>query len=80
MNIKEKLISFKADLLGARKSFTIWFNSTVATVYYGLPMLQESLPQLQAYIPTVHFNHIMATVIVVNLLLRFKTTKSLKDK
>lgn len=74
------LSSIKAKIIGCRKSVTVWFNGVVAVVMTSLPMLQESIPQLQAYIAQDIFKYMMGVVIVANILLRFKTTKSLSDK
>jgi hypothetical protein len=64
----------------AWKSWTIWFNSSVAGVSLALPMLQDSFPQLQPYIPVDTFKYVMAALIIGNIFLRFKTTTSLAQK
>lgn len=65
---------------GALKSWTVWFNSIAGAVLMGLPMLQDSLPALQPYVNGNHYKHVMAGVIVVNIVLRFKTSKALEQK
>lgn len=72
--------TFKAKLRGTVRSFTIWANGIAGSIYLGLPMLQDSLPQLQAYIPANFFQFLMGGVIVVNILLRFKTNTGLEHK
>lgn len=73
MNIKDKI-------QGAWRSWTIWFNSMAGALVLGLPMLQETLPQMQAYLPADFFKYAMAVVIGVNILLRFKTSAPLEHK
>ena len=66
------------------KSWTLWFNSAVATliafVEFGLPQLAASLPMLQGMIPANFYATLLIGSTVVNILLRFKTSTSLKDK
>lgn len=73
-------MNIKAKIQGAYKSFTIWFNGIVGTILAGAPMLQENLPQLHSYIPENFFKYIMLLVVVVNILLRFKTNTGLDNK
>ena len=68
------------DLKGARKSLTIWFNGVFGTLVVCLPLAQDQLPQLQAYLPAGLYHYLMGAVVLGNILLRFKTTKRLADK
>lgn len=72
------LETLKAKLAGARKSLTIWFNAAAATALGVLPMLQDSLPAIQQYAPGIKWFAI--SVIVGNVLLRFKTATGLESK
>lgn len=72
--------SFIAKLAGAKRSLTVWFNGVTGTVVLGLPMLQDSLPQMREYVPTDYFKWAMGAVIVINILLRFKTSQPLENK
>ena len=65
---------------GYIKSFVAWFNGIAATVAAGLPMVQDSLPQLKPYINGPFYSHLLTAVIVGNILLRFKTKDSLAAK
>lgn len=65
---------------GMWKSLTIWFNGLMAIVIPGLPMLKDSFPDLQPYLPAHLYQWIIGLLIVANILLRFRTTKSLADK
>lgn len=67
-------------LKGAARSKTIWFNSIAGTVATALPMLQEALPSLQAYITSNVYRWLFIVVVVGNIWLRAITTKSLEDK
>lgn len=70
--------ALKAKLANLHKSLTIWFNGLAAAALGILPMLQDSLPSLQQYVPDIKWG--AAAIIVGNVLLRFKTTKGLQDK
>jgi len=59
---------------------TIWANGVFGVLLVGLPGLQESLPQLQNYMPADLFRYAMGVVIAANILLRFKTNKDLASK
>jgi len=65
---------------GALKSWTVRFNTAMLAVVGALPMMQDSLPALQPYIPSGFYRYLMGTVVVCNLLLRFKTNKPLRDR
>ena len=69
-----------AKIRKMHKSFTIRFNSIAGAFILGLPMLQENLPSLSAYLSAETYRYAMGFVIAANILLRFKTTASLKDK
>lgn len=65
-------------LKNAWKSFTIWFNGIMAALVGILPMLQDSLPSIQQYVPDIKWLAVL--VILGNVILRFKTNNSLSDK
>lgn len=69
-----------ADIKKAHKSLTIWFNSVMGMVVVGLPMAQDSLPQLQDYLPAGFYHYLMGILILGNIILRFKTTSALAAK
>ena len=71
---------FKADLVKAHKSFTIWFNSMMGGAVIALPIVQDQFPQLQDYLPSNLYHYGMGILIVVNIILRFNTRNSLADK
>jgi hypothetical protein len=70
----------KDTIKGAFKSWTIWFNSIAVTVLTAFPMIQDSLPQFVPYLDDSIYKKIGVFVVVVNMLLRVKTTKALADK
>lgn len=69
-----------AKLRGALKSWTVWANGLLLMALPFLPVLQDSLPQLQAYLPENFYKWAMLGVLVGNIALRFKTTTSLAEK
>ncbi len=76
-NLKEKLI-------GALKSWTMWFNGLALTIIYALPDIVVAMPEhmasLAPYISAEHYQRIMFWVLIVNMVLRAKTNSSLRDK
>ncbi len=70
----------RANLAKAHKSLTIWFNSLMGALVVGLPVAQDSLPQLQDYLPANLYHYLMGALVLGNILLRFKTSVALADK
>lgn len=62
------------------KSWTIWFNAFASAILLGLPSAQDAFPQIQSYLPANVYKYAMGALILGNILLRFKTNKSLSDK
>jgi len=74
------LESVKQWVTGTLKSLTIWFNSIAASFIIFLPELQANLPQLMAYLPADVYKWLALTVVVSNMVLRFKTNSALNTK
>jgi hypothetical protein len=70
----------KDTLIGASKSFTIWFNGLVLAALPVLDYAAGVLPQLQQYIGPETYKLAGLVVIIGNILLRFKTNTPLADK
>ena len=70
--------TFIDKLKGARRSFTVWFNSVVAVIIGIMPMLQDALPMLAQYVPNIKW--VAVALIVGNVILRFKTNVPLEIK
>lgn len=67
-------------LKGARKSLVIWFNGLMLAILPLVPVLIDSLPTMQPYLPANFFKYAMLGVLVINLVLRFRTGQPLQDK
>ena len=78
--IKDWLSGILEDIKRAYLSMTIWVNGVVMAALGALPYAQESFPQIQDYVSPEFYKHAMLGIIVANILLRFKTTKPLRDK
>lgn len=86
--LKDKLTNLKADLKRAWLSLTIWFNGVISAIISALLALPIDsviayVPQFQPYISDQGFRTAMVILLAVNginIALRFKTTKALKDK
>jgi hypothetical protein len=67
-------------LRGAFNSLTVWFNTSAAMFIIALPDLQNTLPQLAQYLGPDVYKYLSLAVVLSNIALRAKTTKSLADK
>jgi cytochrome b561 len=78
--IADGVKSLKAGILGMYKSMTIWVNGIAGTIIILLPMAQDQFPAMQDYLPLNIYHYGMGSLVLLNILLRFKTTTALKDK
>lgn len=67
-------------LKGSAKSLTIWFNGLLGSALVAVPLVQDSLPQLQDYLSTADYKRLVGVLVIGNILLRFKTAKPLDQK
>ncbi len=74
------LAKLRADIVKAHRSLTIWFNSVMGVLVVALPAAQDSMPQLQDFVPANVYHYAMGVLVVGNILLRFKTSGALADK
>lgn len=65
---------------GARKSVVIWFNSSLLAALPVFEALHDALPELQQFLPDNIYKWAGLVVVVVNIILRFKTDKPLEEK
>lgn len=78
--VRDKLADVLSDLKQAHKSWTIWINGTAVAVLEALPWVREVFPELQEYLTPEFYKQAMTVIVIANLILRFKTKSSLKDK
>ena len=62
------------------RSWTIWFNGIGIAIVSFWPDLVSNFPTLQGYVSESIFKSTMAAILIINLILRFKTTTDLADK
>jgi hypothetical protein len=72
--------TLRSKLRGAWKSATIWFNTFALALIPLFDALQAGLPMLREYGDGRFFAVFAMTVLVGNILLRFKTNSDLRDK
>lgn len=72
--------SFMRWIKGALKSLTVWFNSMAGLIIVAMPDIQNTLPQLAAYLGPEVYKYLALIVVLSNVALRAKTTKSLSEK
>ncbi len=70
----------KKLLIGCSKSLTIWINSIMLAALPTIELIKDSLPQLHEYLTPETYKIVGLTVVVANIVLRFKTTTPLEDK
>lgn len=71
---------FKAKLIGAPKSFVIWFNGIGALIIEFLPHAANALPALYGMMPDNYYSIALIILVGGNMFLRFKTDKDLAHK
>lgn len=67
-------------LRNAWKSLTIWFNGLAGLLLGMADTLKDYLPFAQSYVTADILKYAAIGIVVVNVLLRFKTKSSLADK
>lgn len=65
---------------GAWKSVTIWINGIFLAAFPLVGMLKDSLPDLGQYLDPSVYKWVGLAVVVMNIALRFHTSKDLADK
>lgn len=69
-----------AKLKNSYKSVVVWFNGMGLSLLYFWDQIHDSLPELQQYVPDNVYKKIGLTLLIGNLVLRFKTGKPLEEK
>jgi len=79
--IKDKSTAIFAKLRRSYKSATIWINSLCASFFLAVPDLVHVLPGLAAYVPeSKTMRYSIVFINLLNIALRFKTSKALEHK
>lgn len=71
---------FLAKLRGAVKSLTIWLNGIGLAVVAGWNEITESVPQLQQYVDAQTYKYLALSLVVGNIIVRFRTRSPLEHK
>lgn len=74
---KGKMHTVKTWLIGAMKSWTVWFNSAATVLVVMLPEIEK---QMQFSLSPEQYREWGLYLLLVNILLRAKTNKALADK
>lgn len=70
----------KLKLGGARRSLTVWFNAVMLAALPVVEIAKDALPELQQYLTPTVYKYVGLAVVVVNIGLRFRTSKPLEAK
>lgn len=65
---------------GALRSTVIWLNGLLLAAFPLIEMAKEELPGLAQFLTPDVYKRVGLAVVVLNILLRFRTTKSLQEK
>lgn len=71
---------FREKIRGAFKSVTVMVNALLLAMLPFYEVLIEQLPQLQPYLPEDVYKKVGVAVVVLNIVLRFRTHKPLEHK
>lgn len=74
------MTNLKEKINGAFKSITIYFNILMLTAMEFVTYAHDVFQELQPYVPAETYRILALVLIIGNLILRFKTTKSLAEK
>ena len=78
--LRDKYVQITDDLKQAHKSMTIWFNGVIGSVALFLPDLIAVMPEIQQYMEAPDYATWMKVLLVGNVILRFRTSKAMRDK
>ena len=78
--IIDKCRELNCDIRKLHKSLTVWFNAVLASIAFALPELINFVPSLREYILEDNYKLLMAICLIGNFIIRFRTTKALRDK
>lgn len=78
--LKDKLELIKADLKKAWMSMTIWFGMICEVAIEYLPEITKAVSESEEYMLPETYKRIMQGIVLINMLLRFRTTKALRHK
>jgi Golgi nucleoside diphosphatase len=67
-------------LHGILKSWVLWFNGIMLSLMPAFEYAAANYPELHEYIPDNVYKHVGLFIVGVNMALRFKTSKPLKEK
>lgn len=74
------LNDLRLKLRNIYKSWVVWFNAAMVALPFALDALSAQLPAMQSVMPPNIYMYVYIVTVVGNVLLRFKTNKSLADK
>jgi hypothetical protein len=78
--LKDKWLNFWADLRRFYKSWTVLFGLAAELVIEYLPEITQAATDMESYMLPETYKRIMQGIVMVNIALRFKTTKAMRHK
>jgi hypothetical protein len=74
------LTKIKSRLWFLKSRTMRWFGIYASAAWLALPLVGDSLPQLQPYLPDNIYKWLSLVFIVLGIVMRLKTTEALGDK
>jgi len=78
--LKDKFKLIVADCKRAHTSLTIWFGAIAEILIEYLPEITRAVTDMENYMLPETYKRIMQGIVLVNMILRFRTTKALRHK
>lgn len=78
--LKDKFRDIWGDLKRWYKSWTILFGIAAEFLIEWLPEITKAVTDMESYILPETYKRIMQAIVLINIILRFKTTKALRHK
>ena len=75
-----KCCDFLRKLSGCKRSCVVRVNAGILAATPLFQMAQDQWPQLREYLPANLYGYAFVVIVIVNILLRFKTKLPLEDK
>lgn len=78
--LKDKALDIWGDLRKWYKSWTILFGLAAECLIEWLPEITRAVTEMESYMLPETYKRIMQGILLVNIILRFKTTTALRHK
>ena len=78
--LHDKWQDFIADLRNSHKSLTIWFGVMSEFLIEYLPEITKAITESEDYMLPETYKRVMQGIVLLNMVLRFKTKSAMRHK